>query len=162
VNVSIFHDLIFFSCFGFNDFPSWEVTDDVFYRFHGFGLRSDTDRFPIPSRKFAPRCKESDARHSALRVTVRCNAPTERSRYSRADLFRRERGYDFFEAQMTAGRYVLAYGRGAGVGRGLAVGEGLGVVVAVAVAVAVGLDVALGVGVAMGAVPESVAALAMV
>jgi hypothetical protein len=25
----------------------------------GFGLRSDADRFPFPSRNFAPRCKES-------------------------------------------------------------------------------------------------------
>jgi hypothetical protein len=133
--------MIFFSCFGFV-VPFWVI--------------QKRRPFPITPRKFAPRCKESDARHSALRVTVRCNAPTERSRYSRADLFRRERGDDFFEAWMTAGRYVLAYGRGAGVGRGLAVGEGLGVVVAV------GVNVALGVGAAMGAVPESGAALVWV
>jgi hypothetical protein len=137
--------MIFFSCFGF---------------VVSFWVIEKRRPFPIPPRKFAPRCKESDARHSALRVTVRCNAPTERSRYSRAYLFRRERGYDFFEAWMTAGWYVLAYGRGAGVGRGLAVGEGLGVVLAVAVAV--GVDVALGVGAAMGAVPESAAALVWV
>jgi hypothetical protein len=31
----------------FNDFPSWEVTDYVFYHFYGFGLRSDADRFPF-------------------------------------------------------------------------------------------------------------------
>ena len=43
--------------------------------------------FPIPSRKFAPRCKESDGSHSALRVAVRCNAPTERSGYSRGNYF---------------------------------------------------------------------------
>jgi hypothetical protein len=35
----------------------------------GFGLRSDTDRFPFPSRNFAPRCKEigTDAEYRAGR-----------------------------------------------------------------------------------------------
>src|SRR4029077_10116462 len=58
--------------------------------------------FPIPSRNFAPRCKESDGSHSALRVAVRCNALTERGGYSSADLFRCERGDDFFEARIAA------------------------------------------------------------
>src|SRR5213592_1219372 len=60
LNVSIFHVISFF-VLGF--WPSFLV------------IRKRRP-FPIPSRKFARRCKESDESHNALRVAVRYNATT--------------------------------------------------------------------------------------
>src|SRR5881398_3171231 len=57
--------------------------------------------FPISSRKFAPRCKESDGSHNTLRVAVRFTRLTWEAAIARG-LFRCERRYDFFEARITA------------------------------------------------------------
>ena len=73
---SVFHNMIFFLVLGL--WPSFWV------------IRRRRP-FPIPSRKFAPRCKENDGSHSALRVAVRCNAPTERGGYSRGPILARAR-----------------------------------------------------------------------
>src|SRR5205823_5766383 len=64
-------------------------------------VNPDTRPFLVSSRKFAPRCKESDGSHNALRVAVRCTRLTWEAAIARG-LFRCERRYDFFEARITA------------------------------------------------------------
>jgi hypothetical protein len=59
--------------------------------------------FPFSSRKFAPRCKESGGSKALRRLAVRCTALTSEAATARG-LFRCERGYDFFEARITAER----------------------------------------------------------
>jgi hypothetical protein len=60
--------------------------------------------FAIPSRKFAPRCKE--VKEAIALWVAQCDAtllPSGAS-YCQRDLFRCERGDDFFEARITAER----------------------------------------------------------
>ena len=109
--------------------------------------------FLIPSRKFAPHCKESDgSRYRTWRVAVLCSAPKHRdSNESRRDeMLPKRRLIPPHRFGLAHVAVEPAYGRGAGVGRGLPVGLGLAVALGVAVAVAVGVAVAVAVGVGDG------------
>src|SRR5207248_5204072 len=66
-----------------------------------FRVTPATRPFLVSSRKFAPRCKESDGSHNTLRVAVRFTRLTWEAATARG-LFRCERRYDFFEARITA------------------------------------------------------------